>query len=62
MSLSDIMGHVDLSVYPELALVIFVGVFVMVLVRTLRESSKVTDRMAMLPIAEHAEPSERVSK
>lgn len=34
--LSDTIRHIDLSVWPEAALVLFVGVFVFVTLRTLR--------------------------
>jgi hypothetical protein len=34
--LSDTIRHVDLSVWPEAALVLFAGVFVLVSLRTLR--------------------------
>jgi len=32
----DTLTHLDLSVYPEIALVIFLGVFVVISVRALR--------------------------
>ncbi|MEA5556249.1 hypothetical protein [Nodularia spumigena] len=34
MSLSDIMGNMDLSVYPQVGLIIFLVVFVGVMTRT----------------------------
>ena len=40
MSLSDIMSNADLSVYPEIAMVIFLGVFLIVGIRILRSDPK----------------------
>lgn len=34
MSLSDIMGNMDLSVYPQIGLIIFLAVFAGVMART----------------------------
>ena len=44
--LSDTVRHVDLSVWPEAALVIFVGVFVLVTLRTLRAGRGLDNSMA----------------
>ena len=44
--LSDTIRHVDLSVWPEAALVLFVGVFVMVTLRTLRSGKGYEREMA----------------
>lgn len=35
----DTLTHLDLSIYPEVALVIFLGVFAMVSVRALRRGT-----------------------
>ena len=40
MKLSDIMGHADLAFYAQVALVLFLAVFVAVAVRVLRPSRK----------------------
>jgi hypothetical protein len=48
--LSDIMGNMDLAVYPILALVLFVGVFVLVTGRALRTSRSTQDRWARIPL------------
>lgn len=44
--LSDTVRHIDLSVWPEAALVIFVGVFVLVTLRTLRSGRGMEQQMA----------------
>lgn len=51
MRLSDLMSRLELSVYPQVALVIFLGVFVAVMVRIFgRTRSRELDRAAMLPL------------
>ena len=50
MRLSDIMGNMDLAVYPILALVLFVGVFVLVTGRALRTSRATHDRWSRIPL------------
>lgn len=50
MRLSDIMGNMDLSVYPILALVLFVGVFVLVTGRAMRTTRATHDRWARIPL------------
>ena len=44
--LSDTIRHLDLSVWPEAALVLFVGVFVLVTLRTIRSSRGLEQQMA----------------
>jgi hypothetical protein len=39
MSLTDVMSSMDLAVYPQIALVLFLGVFAAVSIRTLRRGS-----------------------
>lgn len=53
MSLSDIMGHMDLSVYPQVGLVIFLAVFGLVVMRVFsgRHAAE-WRRHASMPIAE----------
>jgi hypothetical protein len=52
MSLSDVIGHLDLAVWPKMALVLFVAVFVAVTVKALRGPQTELDRAAHLPIDE----------
>lgn len=40
MRLSDIMGHLDLAVYPIVAMVIFLGVFAGVCLRMFRRGRR----------------------
>jgi hypothetical protein len=54
MRLSDILSGVDLTVYPLIALVIFVGIFVVVLVRVARASRASIRDAAALPLADDA--------
>lgn len=50
MRLSDIMGNMDLAVYPILALVIFAGVFVLVTGRAMRTDRATHARWARIPL------------
>lgn len=53
MSLSDIMGHMDLSVYPQIGLVIFLAVFGLVVMRVFSARHAAEwRRHASMPIAE----------
>ncbi|MBL8963861.1 MAG: hypothetical protein KF787_11245 [Phycisphaeraceae bacterium] len=54
MSLSDIMGNLDLSVYPQVALVIFVAVFASVLRRTALGWSRESEACGLLPLEDGA--------
>lgn len=36
MKLSDIMGHADLSMWSQVSMAIFLGVFILVVIRVLR--------------------------
>lgn len=40
MKLSDIMGHADLAIYAQVALVLFLAVFLAVAIRVFRPSNK----------------------
>lgn len=40
MSLSDIMGHMDLSVYPQVGLIIFLTIFAGMMVRTFSRAKR----------------------
>lgn len=48
MKLSDIMGHAELSMWSEVSMAIFLGVFVLILIRVLRapkgELSAISER------------------
>lgn len=48
--LPDTIRYVDLSVWPEAALVLFVGVFVMVSIRALRGGRSLAQQMAAAPL------------
>jgi|GEM_PF-3588285 len=50
--LSDTIRHIDLSVWPEAALVLFVGVFVVVTLRTLRAGKAYERTMAAAALDE----------
>jgi hypothetical protein len=54
MSLSEIMHNADLSLYPKIGLVIFLGIFVLVCGRTLRMRRLDLDRLARLALEEDA--------
>ncbi len=59
MKLSDIMGHMDLATFPEIALVIFLVVFAAIGLRVLRPSPErraALDEAARLPL-DDATPS-----
>lgn len=51
MRLSDIMGHMDLTVWPEVALVIFLGVFAAVSIRVWRATAT-HEYLSRIPIEE----------
>lgn len=65
MKLSDIMSHAGLSIYTEIALVLFVAVFIAVAIRTwLPSRRRELDAAARLPFDEgtvvsHSRPQER---
>lgn len=58
MRLSDIMSHADLATFPEVALVLFLGIFAIVVVRLyLRRGSTSLQQYADMPLRDEA-PSE----
>jgi cbb3-type cytochrome oxidase subunit 3 len=61
MRLSDIMGHAGLAIYAEIALILFLLVFLMVTVRMLRAPRREMDRQARLPL-EDDDPSSAPSE
>jgi hypothetical protein len=59
MSLTDIMSHSDLSVYPQVALVIFLSVFAITAARSLFSPRRANDaRHAGLPLDDGARASQ----
>lgn len=51
MKLSDIMGNAGLSMYAQVALVLFLGVFIAITIRTLLPSRRrELDEAAMIPL------------
>ena len=62
MRLSDIMGGLDLTVFPQVALVMFLAIFAVVMGRVLRRGrGKDFERAAALPL-EDGTRIERVSR
>jgi len=59
MRLSDIMSHMDLAVYPQVALVIFLAVFASVLVRLYRAGGADLQSHAGMALDEPASEAER---
>jgi cbb3-type cytochrome oxidase subunit 3 len=56
MRLSDIMSRMDLTIWPVAALVIFLGIFVLIAMRTIKRSSEDIRAEASLPLLDDAEP------
>jgi cbb3-type cytochrome oxidase subunit 3 len=53
MKLSDIMGNAGLSMYAQVALVLFLGVFIAITIRTFAPSRRrELDEAAMIPLNE----------
>ena len=57
MKLSDIMGNSGLAIYAEIALVLFVIVFVAVVVRIFTARRSDMDRNARLPLDDGERPA-----
>ncbi|MES2305536.1 MAG: cbb3-type cytochrome c oxidase subunit 3 [Gemmatimonadota bacterium] len=58
MKLSDIMSHAGLSIYAEVALVLFLAAFCGIIYWVFRPASAATwQRAARLPLDDEAEPS-----
>ena len=63
MKLSDIMSYADLSGYAQVALVLFLGVFIAITLRTFAPSrSRELDRIARLPLDDEGAPSPRLQE
>jgi hypothetical protein len=52
MRLSDIMSHLELTIYPLLALVLFIGVFILVVGRAMRTHRSRHDQWARIPLSD----------
>lgn len=50
MRVSDVVQHADLSLWPQLALVLFVGAFLIVSIRALRTGKTEASAMAGIPL------------
>lgn len=50
MRLGDLFSSGDLSIYPQISLVIFLGIFAVAVLRVARQPRHELDRMARLPI------------
>lgn len=51
-----LMNHLDYGFFSELALVIFLGVFLAVTIRTLLMSRRESDSHASIVLSEHPQP------
>ena len=58
MSLTDIMSFMELHVYAEVGLIIFLIAFLAIAVRALTSSRSLNDRMAAMPLANDTHPQE----
>lgn len=57
MSLTDLMSSMKLTVWPEVALLIFLGAFFAIAVRTFRASQRgAQDEAGRLPLEDDARP------
>ena len=55
MRLSDIMSHADLATFPEVALLLFLGIFALVVVRLyLRRGSTALQQYADMPLRDES--------
>lgn len=53
MSLSDIMGHLSLDVYAQVALVLFLAAFAAVALNVLCRPRQETSRLSSLPLEDN---------
>lgn len=51
----DVLGQLDYSAFAEVALVAFLGVFVLVAIRTLRKPADAYDHDARIPLDDASE-------
>ncbi len=53
MRLSDIMGNMDLSIYPQIGLVMFLLIFTVVVARILnRSNNPIYEQASLLPLSD----------
>lgn len=52
MRLSDIMSAMDLAVFPEIGLVIFIGVFIALALKTFRTPNNQSEEAARIPLSD----------
>jgi len=52
MSLSEIMSSMDLAVWPQIGLILFLAAFLAIVVRVLRRKRPDLDQIAALPLAD----------
>ncbi len=52
MRLTDIMSHMNLAIWPQLGLIIFLIVFAAVVLRAMSSKRVYNDRMSALPLAD----------
>jgi hypothetical protein len=53
--IKQVLNQIDISLYAELALMLFATVFVAVVVRTLLTKSEITSRQAKIVLGENTE-------
>lgn len=58
MRLSDIMSHMNLAIFPEMALVIFLIVFISVAIRVYTRKRGTYEAVAALPLDDGYQASE----
>ena len=61
MSLSELMSNMDLTFWPQVALVIFIVIFIGVVIKTFSKSQKVKQEEASRLPLEGDEPSRKVN-
>lgn len=59
MRLSDIMGNMDLTIWPQVALVIFIGLFIGIVIRTFSKSRRpAQEEASRIPLQDDSEHTE----
>jgi cbb3-type cytochrome oxidase subunit 3 len=56
MRLSDIMSRMDLTIWPVAALVIFLGIFILIAMRTMKRPREELASEASLPLQDDTGP------
>lgn len=62
MRLSDIMSRMDLTIWPVAALVIFLGIFILIAMRTMSRSVTELRHEASLPLQDESERIDRTTQ